>query len=89
MSNVRVVHHAEAYHALRSEPGPVGDLEARAARVKRAAEAGGGKYVMGSRQGMRAPQGRWRTSVVTADPKAMRKNAKHHTLLTALDAARG
>lgn len=41
-------------------------------------------YVTGSRPGKRKPQGRWRTSVVTANWQAMRDNQKHNTLTKAL-----
>lgn len=44
-------------------------------------------YKTGSRQGRKAPQGRWRTSVVAASPHAARDNAKHNTLLKALGGA--
>lgn len=88
MADMRIVHNAQGYYELRSAPGVIADLEARAGRVKRAAEADGGKYVTGSRQGMRKPQGRWRTSVATADFRAMRNNAKNHSLLKALDSGR-
>lgn len=88
MGNVRITHNAAGYYQLRAAPGVKADLEARGGRVKRAASSDGGKYVMSSRQGAKAPQGRWRVSIATADAKAMRKNAKHHSLLRALDSGR-
>ncbi|SDT83748.1 hypothetical protein SAMN04488548_10210 [Gordonia westfalica] len=45
---------------------------------------GEGTYAVGSRAGMARPQGRWRASVVTADYKAQRDNARNNTILRAL-----
>lgn len=42
------------------------------------------KYATGSRPGKRKPQGRHRTTVITANLDAMLDNAKHGTLLKAL-----
>lgn len=86
MANVRVKHNIAGYKALRSAPGVRADLERRASAVKQ--QAGDG-FEMGSRQGAARPQGRWRTSVVTATPKAMRKNQRDNTLVRALEAGRG
>lgn len=82
----RIKHHVKGYKALRSAPGVVADLERRASAVK---DAAGDGFEMGSRQGAARPQGRWRTSVVTATPKAMRKNQRDNTLLRALESGRG
>ncbi|QIS16496.1 hypothetical protein [Nocardia arthritidis] len=87
--DVQIQFKSGAFKKLRSEPGVAADLERRAKRYQQAAEAmDGGKYKVYSQQGKAAPQGRWRTSVTTGDPRTIRKNAKHHTLLKALDAAR-
>lgn len=75
-----MVHKIAGYKALRSAPGAVRTLEALAGRVAAYASSGGGKFDTGSRQGAARPQGRWRTSVVTADYKARRRNAKEHVL---------
>lgn len=89
MSKVRVKFKHGALKKLRSEPGVVADLERRARRVKSAAESlDGGTYRVRSAQGAAKPEGRWRTSVTTGNARTIRKNAKHHTLLKALDAAR-
>lgn len=75
----------QAFYDLRSAPGVVAELESRARQVaSRANTLGKGTYAVGSRQGARRPQGRWRASVVTADAQAMADNAKHHTLVRAL-----
>lgn len=86
MANVRIKHHIKAYYELRRAPGVVADLERRANTVKQ--QAGDG-FEVGSRQGAKRPQGRWRTSVVTATPKAMRKNQRDNTLIRSLEAGRG
>ena len=83
---VRIKHNVAGYKALRAAPGVVADLERRANAVK---ETAGDGFEMSSRQGAARPQGRWRTSVVTATPKAMRKNQRENTLLRALEAGRG
>ena len=75
--------HNQGFKELRSAPGVVSDLEARAARVQAACGEG---YVTGSRQGAARPQGRWRTSVVTGNAEAMRDCAKNNTLLKNLGA---
>lgn len=90
MPKMRVQFVPGAFRALRSEPGVVGDLEARARRVQAAAaQSHGGTYMLSTRMGLAKPQGRWRTSVVTADHRAIRKNAKYNTLLKALSYGRG
>lgn len=64
----------QGFYDLRSAPGVRADLERRMTAIKEAAEAEGGQYVMGSQQGEKRPQGRWRTSLVTADVEAMKAN---------------
>jgi len=88
MADVRMVHHNGGYKAMRSAPGGVAMLEALANRVAAHAAAGGGKFAVGSRQGVARPKGRWRTSVVTADYKARRRNAKEHVLQQAVASVR-
>lgn len=81
---VRVKHHIGAYHQLRSAPGVVGRLESEGRRTLSAAGGRVAGYDMGSQQGAKRPQGRWRVAVVTATRKAMRDNARNNTLLRAL-----
>lgn len=85
---MRIQWNKTGFYDLRREPGVVVDLQARAERIAAAASARGGEYLVGSVQGEKRPQGRWRASVVTADHTAIRKNAKYHTLLGALDRGR-
>lgn len=60
-------------------------LDGEAEKVAdRANELGKGTYAVGSQQGRKNPQGRWRASVVTADAKAMVDCAKNNTLIRAL-----
>ncbi|QSL99755.1 hypothetical protein SEA_ECLIPTUS_11 [Gordonia phage Ecliptus] len=63
----------------------IGELESHAERVADAASSmGEGQYETGSQPGRARPQGRHRTSVVTADYKAMRETARDNILLRAL-----
>ncbi|MEU4709510.1 hypothetical protein AB0G00_24100 [Nocardia salmonicida] len=88
MKPVQIKWNNAGFRALRSAPGVVADLEARAARIRAAAAAQGGEYKTDSQMGASNPQGRWRVSIYTADYKAKRRNAKHHSLLRAIDAGR-
>ncbi|MFD4294140.1 hypothetical protein ACFWQG_13060 [Rhodococcus sp. NPDC058532] len=90
----RVKINRAAFHALRSAPGVVAELDSRAEKIAAAAnetlpEQDDPKgppehYVAGSQQGESKPQGRWRASVVTASAQAMASNAKNNTLLKVL-----
>lgn len=76
-----------AFYKLRSEPGVQQALQELATQVAaRANQMAGtpGGFKTSSLQGAKRPQGRWRTTVITATAVAMRKNAKHNTLLKAL-----
>lgn len=76
-----------AFYKLRSEPGVQKALEDWASEVADKAnrmENIKGGFKTSSRQGARRPQGRWRTTVITATAEAMRKNAKRNALVKAL-----
>lgn len=84
--SVRIKHNPQGYYDLRREPGVVAELEAKAQEIcDRANTEGKGTYAVGSQQGMRRPQGRWRATVVTADYRAMIDSAKHNTLIRVMD----
>lgn len=83
--SLRIKWNPNALYDVRRDPAMVAQEVAEAQKVAaRANAAGEGTYAVGSRQGARRPQGRWRTSVVTADAKAMRDNAVNNTLLKSL-----
>lgn len=74
-----------ALYEVRSDPALVAREEALAQQVAdRANTNGKGTYAVGSRQGRKNPQGRWRTSVVTADAEAMADNARNNTLIRSM-----
>lgn len=82
---MRIDWNPQAFYDIRRDSAVVGELDKIAENVcARANSVGKGTYATGSRQGRKAPQGRWRASVVTADAKAMADDAKNHTLLRAL-----
>lgn len=84
--SVRIEWNTEAMYEIRRDPGVVAELESVAQEVAdRANELGKGTYAVGSQQGRKNPQGRWRASVVTADAKAMIDCARNNTLLRVLD----
>lgn len=91
MAKVKVKWRGRALYELRKAPGVKADLEERAAAIADAANnAAGGdaRYETSSVQGKRKPQGRWRTTVITANAEAMSDNAKYDTLLSNLDAGK-
>lgn len=82
---VRVEYNNNALYEIRSDPAIVAALDEKAQEIcDRANEIGKGTYAVGSQQGMRRPQGRWRATVVTADARAMANNAKRNTLIRAM-----
>lgn len=83
--SVRLQFNIDGFYQLRSAPGVVDMLEGKAQEVcDRANAIGKGTYAVGSRQGRKAPQGRWRATVVTADARAMVNNAKNNTLVRSM-----
>lgn len=85
MATVRVVYKPGAFAAVRTAPGVLSELTARAERI--AGAAGPGYEARAARStGGRV---RGRASVGTATFQAMRDNARNHTLLRALGSGRG
>lgn len=85
---MRIDWNVDGFKELRRDPALIAAEEEAAHKVADAAMAmGKGEYAVGSRQGAARPQGRWRTSVVTADAKAMAENAKHNILIRAMGSA--
>lgn len=84
-----------ALYNLRRAPGVIAHLEQRADSVADTANKGAkthdhdAKYATSSQQGERKPQGRWRTTVITANAEAMVDNASHNRLLSALMEEKG
>lgn len=82
MANVRLVWNKSALHELRSDPGAVAMANSiLQSWADHANSIGKGTYKWESHQGKKAPQGRWRGTVYTADWRAMRDNQKRNTLL--------
>lgn len=87
MTKPRIEWNVNGFRDLRTDPDLVADMDARATWIMEEAESDGGQYkTFGSVSGGR---GRYRAGVFTADAVAMRKTAKHYTLLRSLDAGRG
>lgn len=80
---MRIKYNNKAFYELRRAPGVVAKEESIAEGVARRANAELGEpgFIAGSRQGVRRPQGRWRTSVVTATAHAIRADRKRNILL--------
>lgn len=82
---VRIRWNPQGLYDIRRDPAIIAAEESAAQEIAdRANSIGKGTYVVGSRQGAKRPQGRWRTSVVTADAKAMANNAAHNTLIRSM-----
>lgn len=82
---VRIKWNPNALYDVRRDPALIAAEEEAAQKVADEANSiGKGTYVVGSRQGAKRPQGRWRTSVATGDAKAMADNARHNTLIRSL-----
>lgn len=82
----------QAFRDLRNSPGVIADLERRANAIAAAAN-GADRNAEGEPDGYVAAAGpgknRGRATVVTATAPAMADNARHQTLIRALDAGRG
>lgn len=91
MANVKIKWNRKALRQIRygdADRRVIAHLESEvervAARANAMARVPGAKYATGSRPGKARPQGRHRTSVVTANWAAIRDNAKNQTLTKAL-----
>lgn len=78
---MRIKWNIKGFEELRRAPGVAADVDSRAARV---ASAAGDGYESSPYEG----KSRHRASVFTQTPRAMVDNAKHNTLLRAIDAGR-
>ncbi|GAA1881974.1 hypothetical protein [Williamsia serinedens] len=86
MPTVRIEWNKEGLYDVRRDPSLVAQERAIAQQIcDRANRDGKGTFMVGSRQGEKRPQGRWRTTVFTADAKAMAHNAKHNTLIRSME----
>lgn len=86
---MKIKWNTQGFYDLRRAPGVVADLEARAQRIADGAEANGrGVYETSSVQGKKKPQGRWRTTVITADAQAQRETASKNHLHRYIDMGR-
>lgn len=88
----RVRLNQRGFYELRRAAGVRNDLEQRGDRIASAAKGVGNPeadYGVGSQQGAKRPQGRWRVTVFTRNAIAMRSNAKNNSLIKSLDAGRG
>jgi hypothetical protein len=78
----RVRYRLAAFKEIRRDPGVVARLERAGRAVKNSAGDG---YEISSNQG----KTRWRVGVYTRTNRAKRDNAKHNSLIRALDSGRG
>ena len=88
----RVRLNVAGFYKLRSAPALKSDLNRRAQAIAAAAGEVGtpdAEYGVGSQQGAKRPQGRWRSTVFTKNAAAMASNAKHNSIIKSLDAGRG
>lgn len=85
MPIVRIDWNKEGLFDVRRDPALVAAERDMAQKIaERANRMGKGTFMVGSRQGEKRPQGRWRTTVFTADAKAMASNAKHNILIRSM-----
>lgn len=82
----------EGFYAIRRAPGVVEKLDRMAKAVadqaNQSADLEEEGYKTSSVQGEKKPQGRWRTTVITATEEATMDNASNNTLVKSLDAGR-
>lgn len=84
----------KGFYDIRRAPGVVDKLESMAKAIADKCNQDAGMtdedegYKTSSVQGASKPQGRWRTTVMTADAKAEADNAANNRILGSLDAGR-
>lgn len=86
-SRVTIKWRKAGFYKLRSDPGVQRALESLADEVAGRANSMAGTrdgFRTSSQQGKRKPQGRWRTTVITATNQAKAKNASENILVRAL-----
>lgn len=79
------------FYAVRKAPKVVEKEERMARKIAEKCNRDAGLtdgYRTSSIQGKKKPQGRWRTTVITATAAAQRDNAEHNRLLRNLNAGR-
>lgn len=85
---MKIKFHKGVFYDIRRSPKVVSALEGCSERIAAAANSSSPGYATGSQQGVRRPQGRWRTSVVTGTAEAMVDNARNNTLVKSMDAGK-
>jgi len=81
----------DGFYAIRSAPKVVAKEQEMAKKIADKANRDSGLvdgYRTSSTQGRKKPQGRWRTTVITATAAAIEDNSKNNRLLRSLDAGR-
>jgi len=89
MSRVRVKYNYPGFYKLRSDPNVIRELERRGRAILDYANRtmpNGYGYRMSSFQGAKKDKGRWFVQVYAASNHAKYSNAKHQTLVNALNA---
>lgn len=82
----------DGFYNVRRSPKVVDKLEKMAKAIADKSNSDAGLtdgYRTSSTQGLKKPQGRWRTTVITATAEAQKDNAENNRLLRNLDAGRG
>lgn len=81
----------DAFFNVRRTPEVQRKLEEIAEKIAAEANRQAGLedgYRTSSQQGQRSPQGRWRTTVITADLESVIDNSRNNTLLRSIDAGK-
>lgn len=91
MANFEFETFPDVFYKIRSSPEVRKVLEQMAEAIAKQANESADLedgYRTSSVQGAKDPQGRWRTTVITATAEAMADNAKNNTLIRSADAGR-